>query len=73
VPTDIRQRVLCLAIDEEDNTASFELAMATFPRFGSTKDQARGIRRLGFDLAARAKLHRFNVQPDRAYCFRLRA
>lgn len=43
VPTDIRPRVLSLAIDEEDNTASFELAMATAPRFGLTTVQARDI------------------------------
>jgi serine/threonine-protein kinase HipA len=43
VPTDIRPRALSLAIDEDDNSASFELAMATAPRFGLTKDQAQGI------------------------------
>jgi len=43
VPTDIRPRVLSLAIDEEDNTASFDLAMETAPRFGLTTDHARII------------------------------
>lgn len=43
VPVDVRPRVLSLAIDEDDNTASFELAMKTAPQFGLTEDRARTI------------------------------
>ena len=43
VPTDIKPRVLSLAIDEADDTASFDLAMETAPYFGLTKNQARDI------------------------------
>ena len=43
VPTDIKPRVLSLAIDEADDTASFDLAMEIAPYFGLTKNQARDI------------------------------
>jgi len=43
VPTDIKARVLSLAIDEEDTTASFDVVMETAPYYGLTTGQARGI------------------------------
>jgi serine/threonine-protein kinase HipA len=43
VPTDIKARVLSLAIDEGDTTASFEIAMETAPYYGLTAEQARTI------------------------------
>jgi len=45
VPTDIKARQLSLAIDEEDTTASFELAMETAPYYRLTDEQARTIAR----------------------------
>jgi serine/threonine-protein kinase HipA len=43
VPTDIKARVLTLAIDEEDTTASFEIAIETAPYYGLTRGQAQAI------------------------------
>jgi serine/threonine-protein kinase HipA len=43
MPTDIRPRVLSLAIDETDTTASLELAFAVAAQFGLKFDEARKI------------------------------
>ena len=43
VPTDIKARVLSLAIDEEDTTASFDVAMETASYYRLTTEQARTI------------------------------
>ncbi|HTT81168.1 MAG TPA: HipA domain-containing protein [Stellaceae bacterium] len=45
VPTDIKARLLSLAIDEEDTTASFELAMETAPYYRLTNERARTVAR----------------------------
>ncbi len=43
MPTDIRPRVLSLAIDETDATASLDLAFAVAAQFGLKADEARKI------------------------------
>jgi serine/threonine-protein kinase HipA len=43
VPLDVKPRVLALAIDEVDGTASLETAMAVAPAFGIASAEARGI------------------------------
>jgi serine/threonine-protein kinase HipA len=43
MPTDIRPRILSLAIDEADATASLELALAVAGRFGLKLDRAHRI------------------------------
>jgi serine/threonine-protein kinase HipA len=42
-PTDIRPRILSLAVDEHDQTASLELAFQVAEYFGIDDQQARGI------------------------------
>lgn len=43
VPADIKPRILATAIDLDDGTASFDLAMAVAEYFGLTATEARGI------------------------------
>ncbi|MEO9160805.1 MAG: HipA domain-containing protein [Casimicrobiaceae bacterium] len=42
-PTDIKARVLSLAIDEEDNTASLDLALEVAAHFGVKPEEAKSI------------------------------
>ena len=42
-PTDIKRRILSLAIDESDATASMELAFEVAPRFGLKPQEAKAI------------------------------
>ena len=43
VPVDIKPRILTTAIDEEDGTASIDLALEVAPHFGVKPDKARNI------------------------------
>ena len=43
VPVDIKPRILTTAIDEEDGTASIDLALEAAPHFGVKPDKARNI------------------------------
>jgi serine/threonine-protein kinase HipA len=43
VPVDIKPRILTTAIDEEDGTASLELALAVAPHFGVKPHKAKSI------------------------------
>jgi serine/threonine-protein kinase HipA len=43
VPVDVRPRVLSTAIDDEDQTASLELALSVAAYFGLNDAEARGI------------------------------
>jgi serine/threonine-protein kinase HipA len=43
MPVDIRQRVLSLAVDEADSTASLELAFRVAKQFGLKEEEARRI------------------------------
>jgi serine/threonine-protein kinase HipA len=42
-PVDVKPRVLALAIDELDGTASLGIALSVAPRFGIKREDARGI------------------------------
>jgi len=42
-PTEVKERILCLAIDEEDNRASLEIAFGVAEHFGLKPVQARAI------------------------------